>query len=112
MIPENTLVRVICTCRRCHLAWNSEYDVIEWTDTDGTPVRCFSQSGVRVPNPYGAGMSCPRCGGLRVDSRPSGTTDPQARHETTLRDDGRLPTGDSPYSGLRRPPYGPPYHAF
>lgn len=112
MIPEKTRVHVVCTCRRCHLAWNPEYDVIEWTDTDGAPVRCFSQNGVRVPNPYGAGMCCPRCGGLRVDSRPSGTMDPPALHETTPLDDVRLPTGDSPFSRPRRPPYGPPYPAF
>ena len=102
-----------CACRRCGNRWLHEYDVVEWTDTEGVAVQSFSDHGISVPCPYQHGVACPYCGGLRVDVSPAR---PGAFFEyaTSVTDGAPVePPQDSLANpGGARVPFGPPFPAF
>jgi hypothetical protein len=104
-----------CACRRCGHRWLHEYDVVEWTDSEGTPVQWFSDHGISVPCPYQQGVSCPRCGGIRVDVAPARPGDAFADLDTPGDAAAKQsePPEDAPATvGGPRLPFGPPFPAF
>lgn len=110
---DRTRTTVACGCRRCGYRWLHEYDVVEWTDSEGAPVQWFSDHGISVPCPYQHGVCCPHCGGLRVDVAPArpGDVFAELAEEATP----AAPPQDAP-AGVgttgSRLPFGPPFPAF
>ena len=113
MTTDRSHATLACACRRCGLAWLHDYDVLEWTDTEGSPVTWYSDHGITVPNPFQHGMCCPGCGGLRVDvvpARPGATIPVPAEAAEAA---GQVPApGLLDGAGVARLPFGPPYPAF
>jgi len=103
-----------CGCRRCGHRWLHEYDVVEWTDTEGAPVQWFSDHGISVPCPYQHGVCCPRCGGIRVDVAPARLGDVLAEAEPPEQQRAHAePPRDVPArAGGPQLPFGPPFPAF
>jgi hypothetical protein len=113
---DRTTTTVACACRRCGHRWLHDYDVVEWTDTEGAPVQWFSDHGISVPCPYQQGVCCPSCGGLRVDVIPARPGDVLA-FETSSDASAPAASTEPPQElpatvGASRLPFGPPFPAF
>lgn len=111
---DRTRTTFACACRRCGYRWLHDYDVVEWTDSDGTPFQWFSDHGISVPCPYQHGVCCPRCGGLRVDVAPARPGDAFAELDAQVDETTRSASTTPPPDVPTRPrlPYGPPFPAF
>ena len=114
MNAEHDLARLSCTCRRCQLQWNQDYEVTEWIDSDGSAVLWYTRNGTHVPSPYRFGMACPGCGGLRVDVVPRTHTAPASPE--VARPSAHAPVPHPGVTGGRQHPaldrrYGPPFPA-
>lgn len=110
---DRTTTTVACACRRCGHRWLRDYDVVEWTDTEGAPVQWFSDHGISVPCPYQHGVCCPRCGGLRVDVAPARPGTVLSEAEISATEAAAAESSDVPARvGGPRLPFGPPFPAF
>lgn len=110
---DRTRTTFACACRRCGYRWLHEYDIVEWTDSEGTPVQWFSDHGISVPCPYQQGVCCPHCGGLRVDVKPARASDSHLQFETPPDEATPAePPQDAPAKVGPRLPFGPPFPAF
>jgi hypothetical protein len=110
---DRTRTTFACGCRRCGHRWLHDYDIVEWTDSDGAPVQWFSDHGISVPSPYQHGVCCPRCGGLRVDAHPARASDTidVPDEDVTPAEPQDAAAGVAVASGSRLP-FGPPFPAF
>ena len=109
---DRTTTSFACACRRCGARWRQEYDIVEWTDSDGSPVQWFSDHGISVPCPYQHGICCPRCGGIRVDVAPARANDKSSEPEPPEAPPAQPPQNVPAEIGGPRLPFGPPFPAF
>ncbi len=71
-------------CARCGHEWTHEYEVWHGDDGHGGDVVTWHRRGLPCTPPW-SGISCPACGGLRVQLLPAVTVphDPAPRRRTS-----------------------------
>jgi hypothetical protein len=111
---DRTTTTYFCACRRCGHRWLHDYEVVEWTDTEGAPVQWFTDHGISVPCPYQHGVSCPRCGGIRVDVAPARAGAMGLDFDAPVDEPtpAEAPHEEPEPVGGPRLPFGPPFPAF